>query len=109
MPLNRHYAQHWHLKIIQAEEAWTLLNGGNNIDLNNGNPNDIRHGDPSIVVGVIDSGVQTRGGVIEHQGLKGNVSDGQAKGRLFVDDGIIAANAPTNVFPSLAWVNIDQK
>lgn len=28
-PNNRHFTQQWHLKIIQAPEAWQLLNGGN--------------------------------------------------------------------------------
>ena len=75
-PDNEFFEQQWYLKLIETPEAWDILasNGQN------------AYGNPKIIVGVIDSGVQTRNGRVEHQGFKGKVSDGLPKARLFIDD-----------------------
>ncbi|OJJ15926.1 hypothetical protein BKI52_37030 [marine bacterium AO1-C] len=83
-PDNRHFAQHWHLKLIQVEDAWQLLDGGNNVVT--GVANELIYGSPNVIVGIIDTGVQTRNGIVEHQGLTNNVSNGNPKSGILLDE-----------------------
>ncbi|HAS46083.1 MAG TPA: hypothetical protein DCS93_36720 [Microscillaceae bacterium] len=67
IPNNRFFEQQWHLKLIEAPEAWELLNGGTNLS---GDADEIAFGSSNITIAMIDHGIDTT-----HPAFQGHLTD----------------------------------
>ncbi|KIX22063.1 hypothetical protein SY27_05180 [Flavobacterium sp. 316] len=74
---NKFFKQQWGLRLINAPEAWQLLNGGS--QALNGNANEIAFGSPNIKIAVIDTGVETINNIPVSSGFKGLLTNGDSK------------------------------
>lgn len=77
IPNNKFFNQQWGLRLIKAQEAWQLLNGGS--QALNGNSNEIAFGSPDIKIAVIDTGVETMNNISVSSSFKGLLTNGDSK------------------------------
>ena len=96
-PTDQLFASQWHLPRVGAPDAWQRLRDANPPGVNPGDPTDRTFGSAGIIVGVMDTGVQSMtdgsGNVTAaHPEFQGTVSDGQTKVVRFFDFGTMDAN-----------------
>jgi subtilisin family serine protease len=96
-PTDQLYASQWHLPRVDAPAAWQQLRDANPPGVNPGHPADRTFGAADIVIGVMDTGVESMtgaGGVVTaaHPEFQGTVTDGQSKVVQFFDFGAMVAN-----------------
>jgi subtilase family protein len=75
-PNNKFFNQQWGLRLIKAQQAWELLNGGPVI---NGNPAEIAFGSPDIRIAIVDTGIETRNNIPVSKSLNGHLINGNDK------------------------------
>jgi subtilisin family serine protease len=96
-PTDQLYGGQWHLPRVGAPDAWQHLRDANPPGVNPGDPADGTFGASGIIVGVMDTGVESvtdAGGNVTaaHPEFQGTVVDGQTKVVTFFDFGAMAAN-----------------
>jgi hypothetical protein len=96
-PTDELYGDQWHLARVDAPEAWQHLRNANPPGVNPGDPADRTFGAADIVVGVMDTGVESVTGIAgvvtaAHPEFQGTVTDGQDKVVQFFDFGAMVAN-----------------
>ena len=104
-PTDQLYGSQWHLPRVGAPDAWQHLRNANAPGVNPGDPTDRTYGSAGIVIGVMDTGVQsiTDGiGTVTaaHPEFQGTVTDGQSKVVTFFDFGAMVANNDNPFGPS---------
>ncbi|UMY66130.1 MULTISPECIES: S8 family serine peptidase [unclassified Flavobacterium] len=75
-PNNRFFNQQWGLRLIKAQQAWELLNGGPVVT---GNANEIAFGSPDINIAIVDTGIETKNNVPVSKALNGDLINGNDK------------------------------
>jgi subtilisin family serine protease len=96
-PTDQLYAAQWHLPRVGAADAWQRLREANPPGVNPGDAADLTFGAADLVIGVMDTGVESvtdaAGAVTAaHPEFQGTVTDGQSKVVQFFDFGAMVAN-----------------
>ena len=96
-PTDQLYPSQWHLPRVGAAGGWQRLRDANPPGVNAGDPADRTFGAAEIVIGVMDTGVESTtgaGGVVTaaNPEFQGTVTDGRSKVVQFFDFGAMVAN-----------------
>ncbi|WP_127504002.1 S8 family serine peptidase [Actinoplanes solisilvae] len=100
------YEDQWHLRRVRTPQAWQYLRNANPGNVNNGDADDRTFGRADIIIGVVDTGVESVPdpvgvAVAAHPEFQGNVTDGRPKVVQFFDFG---AMVPSNHVPTAAFL-----
>ncbi|HEX7313618.1 MAG TPA: S8 family serine peptidase [Pyrinomonadaceae bacterium] len=74
----------WDRQLVQTQDAWQLLRDDPALG------ESFQFGRPSIIIGVVDGGIRSVGGVPENPDFQGTVSDGSSKTYQLFDCGSLA-------------------
>jgi subtilisin family serine protease len=76
IPDNKFFNQQWGLRLIKAQEAWTVLNGGTPLI---GNSTEIAFGSPNVNIAIVDTGIETRNNIPISESFKGQLVNTSTK------------------------------